>query len=203
MTREITICKENLIKAAGRAYQIGLQTGNGGNLSCRVPGTDTLLIKGSGFSFGECTQDNVVVVDYRGNVVGGEGGKPSRELLTHLCIYKLRPDIGAIFHSHSPWAIAYAEDSLEIPLLTGHAKAKLGPIPVIIEGGQATSTFTDAVKELLTANPGLGAFVQKGHGIFSLGADIIQAEHNAELVEETAQIAFLIGLKKKNGSSSV
>lgn len=195
MTKEITPAKEELIKAANRAYQIGLQTGNGGNLSCRVQGADTLLIKGSGVSFGECTRDNFVTVNYRGEVVE-EGGTPSRELFTHLCIYQLRPDVGAIFHSHSPWSTAYAEDSKEIPLMTGHSKAKLGPIPVISEGGQASKDFIDEVKELLMKNPGLGAFVQKGHGIFSLGTDITQAEHNAELVEETAQIAFLIGLKK-------
>ena len=195
MTEEITLVKEELIKAAGRAYQIGLQTGNGGNLSCRLQGTDTILIKGSGVSFGECTPENFVTVNYQGKVVG-EGGKPSRELLTHLCIYQLRPDIGAIFHSHSPWSIAYAEDSQEIPLMTGHSIAKLGPIPVIFEASQASRDFIDVVKELLMENPGLGAFVQKGHGIFSLGVDIIQAEHNAELVEETAQIAFLIGLQK-------
>jgi L-ribulose-5-phosphate 4-epimerase len=200
MKKEITILKEELIKAAKRAYQIGLQTGNGGNLSCRVQGTDTILIKGSGVSFGECTQDNVVRVNLHGEVVG-EGGKPSRELLTHLCIYKLRPDINGIFHSHSPWSIAYAEDSQEIPLLTGHSKAKLGPLPVIIGDGQATKDFTDRVKDLLIENSGLGAFVQKGHGIFVLGTDITQAEHNAELVEETAQIAFLIQLKKAIGSS--
>ena len=200
MITEITMFKEQLIKAARRAYQIGLQKGNGGNLSCRIPGTETVLIKASGVSFGECTLENLVLVDFQGEV-SGEAGKPSRELSTHLCIYKMRPDIQAIFHSHSPWSIAYAEDSLEIPLLTGHSNAKLGPIPVIIENGQAANDFTNDVKCLLTGNPGLKAFVQKGHGIFSLGTDIIQAEHNAELVEETAQIAFLTGLKKAAGSS--
>jgi L-fuculose-phosphate aldolase/L-ribulose-5-phosphate 4-epimerase len=200
MITEITMFKEQLIKAARRAYQIGLQKGNGGNLSCRIPGTDTVLIKASGVSFGECTLDNLVMVDFQGEV-SGEAGKPSRELSTHLCIYKMRPDIQAIFHCHSPWSIAYAEDSLEIPLLTGHSNAKLGPLPVIIENGQAANDFTNDVKRLLTGNPGLKAFVQKGHGIFSLGTDIIQAEHNAELVEETAQIAFLTGLKKAAGSS--
>ena len=200
MTKEITIFIDGLIDAAQRAYQIGLQTGNGGNLSCRIPETENILIKGSGVSFGECSADNVVMVNMQGEVVWGEG-KPSRELRTHLCIYELRPDIGAIFHSHSPWAIAYAEDSHQIPLPTGHSKSKLGPIPVIIEDRQASIDFTNDVKTLLTENPGLKAFVQRGHGIFSLSTDIIQAEHNAELVEETAQIAFLIQLKKAIGSS--
>jgi L-ribulose-5-phosphate 4-epimerase len=195
MTREINTIIEEMIKTASRAYQLGLQTGNGGNLSCRVPASDTIIIKGSGLSFGECRQDNFVLVTIDGEVIGG-AGKPSRELLTHLSIYRLRPDIHGIFHTHSPWSIACANDSREIPLLTGHAKAKLGPVPVLRSEDQATADFAGAVEKLLTEKPKLRAFVQSGHGIFGLGEDITQAEHTVELVEETSQIAFLIGLRK-------
>lgn len=197
MTSEINTIKEDMIKAASRAYQIGLQTGNGGNLSCRVPASGTIIIKGSGLSFGECRHDNFVLVTIDGEVIGGTG-KPSRELLTHLCIYQLRPDIHGIFHTHSPWSIACADGSRDIPLITGHAKAKLGPVPVIRGEDQGTVDFARTVEKLLSEKPTLRAFVQSGHGIFGLGEDIIQAEHNVELVEETSQIAFLIGLKKVN-----
>lgn len=197
MNSEILAIKKDMLQAASRAYQIGLQTGNGGNLSCRVPGTDTIIIKGSGLSFGECSQDNFVMVNIKGELIG-DSGKPSRELLTHLSIYQLRHDIHGIFHTHSPWSIAYAENSREIPLITGHSRSKLGPIPVIRDEEHATKNFAAAVKGLLTEKPDLKAFVQSEHGIFGLGKDIIQAEHNAELVEETAQIAFLISLRKTN-----
>ncbi len=195
MTSDINTIKDEMIKAASRAYHIGLQTGNGGNLSCRIPGTDTIIIKGSGLSFGECSHDNFVMVTIQGEVIENTG-KPSRELLTHLSIYQTRADIHGIFHTHSPWSIAYADGSHEIPLLTGHSKAKLGPVPVILDENQATGDFAETVKKLLSEKPELGAFVQSGHGIFALGKDITHAEHNAELVEETAQIALLISLKK-------
>ena len=197
MTSDIIAIKNDMIQTASRAYQIGLQTGNGGNLSCRVPGTDTIIIKGSGLSFGECSQDNFVMVNIKGEVIG-DRGTPSRELLTHLSIYELRPDIHGIFHTHSPWSIAYVDNSSEVPLVTGHTKSKLGPIPVIRDEDHSTKNFAAAVKDLLTEKPDLKAFIQSEHGIFGLGKDIIQAEHNAELVEETAQIAFLISLKKIN-----
>lgn len=197
MSRAIKVIKKDMIKAASRAYQIGLQTGNGGNLSCRIPGTDTIIIKGSGYSFGECTEDNFVTVNLEGEVLDG-GGKPSVELVTHLCVYRNRPDIHAIFHTHSPWSTAYAQDSDEIPLLTGHSKAKLGPIPIIRVTEQAAAVFVEAVDSLLKDNSDLWAFIQSGHGIFSFGEDIIQAEHNAELIEETAQIALLIELRRGN-----
>lgn len=195
MGDEITRIKGDMIKAASRAYQIGLQTGNGGNLSSKVPGTDKIIIKGSGLSFGECDMDNFVTVNLDGEVVDG-GGKPSRELLTHLAVYGRRSDIHGIFHSHSPWSIAYAEDAAEIPLITDHARSKLGPIPVIRVEGHGTKIFAEAVEKLLTEKPELGAFVQTKHGIFGLGKNIIHAEHNAELIEETAQIALLVSLRR-------
>ncbi|MEE4165503.1 MAG: class II aldolase/adducin family protein [Desulfocapsaceae bacterium] len=193
---KVSDIQKDMIKTALRAYQIGLQSGNGGNLSCRVPGTDTVIIKGSGLSFGECSQDNFVVVNMKGEVTG-DGGKPSRELLTHLCIYRLRPDILGIFHTHSPWSIACADGTDEIPLLTGHSRSKLGPVPVLREQTQATADFAETVENLLTKKPRIAAFVQSGHGIFALGSTIIEAEHHAELVEETAQIALLISLKTR------
>ena len=195
MTDEIKKIKDDMIKAASRAYHLGLQTGNGGNLSSRVPGTDKIIIKGSGLSFGECNQDNFVMVDINGEVIG-EGGKPSRELLTHLAVYRNRSDIHGIFHTHAPWSIAYADDATEIPLITDHSRSKLGPIPVIRVKGHGTKVFAEAVEKLMAEKPELGAFVQTGHGIFGLGKNIILAEHNAELIEETAQIAMLISLRK-------
>ncbi|NNL76972.1 MAG: class II aldolase/adducin family protein, partial [Desulfobacterales bacterium] len=123
-------------------------------------------------------------------------GKPSKEIRTHLAIYRHRPDVNGIFHSHSPWAIACAEDATEIRTLALHAHAKLGVIPVLKVDGYADDAVAQAVKALLKAHSGLQAFVQQKHGIFSLAQTITLAEHHAELVEETAQIAWLVELKK-------
>ena len=195
MTDPIEQEKKELLTCARRAYTIGLQTGNGGNLSARVAGTDTVVIKGSGHSFGECSMDNLVTVNLDGEIIEGPG-KPSREIKTHLAIYRLRPDVDGIFHSHSPWAIAYAEDANEIVPLALHAQSKLGIIPILKVDGHADETVEQAVAALLKANPDLKAFVQAKHGIFGLARTITLAEHHAELVEETAQIGWLVELKK-------
>ena len=96
--------KHSLLTNAKRAYEIRLQTGNGGNLSARVPGADLIIIKASGCSFDQCTADNLITVTLAGDYVDGDG-LPSQELATHLAIYRLRPDAQAVFHSHSPWTI--------------------------------------------------------------------------------------------------
>jgi len=195
MTDEIAKVKEELLACARRAYAIGLQTGNGGNLSARLTGAEQVVIKGSGTSFGECTMDNLVTVNLDGEMLDGPG-KPSKEIRTHLAIYRHRPDVNGIFHCHSPWAIAYAEDATEIRTLALHARSKLGVIPVLKVDGYADDAVAQAVEALLKVHADLKAFVQKKHGIFGLAQTITQAEHHAELVEETAQIAWLVELKK-------
>lgn len=196
MNKKVLKAKQELVSAAERAYQIGLQTGNGGNLSCRVEGTEAVIIKPSGCSFGECTIENLVTVNLQGEQTDGPG-VPSRELYTHLAIYRKRADVLGIFHCHSPWAIAVAEFETQIPCVTMHSQAKLGPIPVLnVPGGHADERVKNAVNQLVDDQPGLKAFVQARHGIFSLSKSIIVAEHHAELVEETAQIAWLIANRK-------
>jgi L-ribulose-5-phosphate 4-epimerase len=195
MTDSLEQVKKELLACARRAYDIGLQTGNGGNLSARPAGTDQVVIKGSGTSFGECAMDNLVTVNLDGKMIDGPG-KPSREIRTHLAIYRMRPDVNGIFHSHSPWAIAYAEDAEEIQPLALHARSKLGVIPILKVEGHADEAVEKAVEDLLKAHEGLKAFVQAKHGIFGLAPTITLAEHHAELVEETAQIGWLVELKK-------
>jgi len=195
MAGSIEQVKKELLACARRAYAIGLQTGNGGNLSARPAGSDQVVIKGSGTSFGECTLDNLVTVNLDGEMIDGPG-RPSREIKTHLAIYRLRPDVNGIFHSHSPWAIAYAEDADQIQPLALHAQSKLGVIPVLKVDGHADEAVEKAVENLLEAHAGLKAFVQARHGIFGLASTITLAEHHAELVEETAQIGWLVDLKK-------
>jgi len=191
------LVKKDIVACAKRAYGIGLQTGNGGNLSGRIAGTDHIVIKPSGYSFGECTPDNLITVNLTGELVEGEGA-PSRELMTHLAIYNTRPDVLGIFHCHSPWSIACAEFESEIPCVTLHSEAKIGSIPVLKVTGHADQTVKDAVEALLSQTSDLKAFVQARHGIFGLAGSITLAEHTAELVEETARIAWLIASRKQH-----
>ena len=181
--------KHSLLTNAKRAYEIRLQTGNGGNLSGRVPGADLIVIKASGCSFDQCTAENLVTVTLDGEIIDG-GGMPSRELATHLLLYKLRPDVQGVFHSHSPWSIACAGLGDTIPTVTFHAKSKLGRIPVLRLPGESTQANLPAIKALLKADHNLRVFVQDRHGIFSFANSIDLARYNAELVEETAQIAW-------------
>lgn len=201
----ITRVKHSLLANAKRAYEIRLQTGNGGNLSARIPGADLIIIKASGCSFDQCQAENLITVTLDGEPVDGDG-TPSQELATHLAIYQRRPDVFAVFHSHSPWAIACANLNDTIPTVTRHAKSKLGRIPVLRLPSESTRARAAAVESLLTADRDLRAFVEDRHGIFSFSSTIELARYHAELVEETAQIAWLMTLNgqlaSKRGSGA-
>jgi L-ribulose-5-phosphate 4-epimerase len=187
--------KSDMRKAARRAYDIRLQSGEGGNLSVRVPGQNLMLIKASGCSFGDMEEENIVLIDFDGNIVLGEK-KPSREYMTHAAIYRRREDVQAIFHSHSPWCTAVAEHFDVIPDTSLPLGMKIGKVPVLNMGeNQADKVVADSVGNFLKENLDVSCFIQKGHGLFAFAGNIIKAEHNAELLEEGAQIGLLGRLK--------
>ena len=175
---------------AERAYRSGIQTGNGGNLSVRIPGSETMLIKAMGGSFADLDEANIVLVDFAGTVLSGTSA-PSREFRSHALIYRMRLDVGAVFHSHSPWSIAWSNHFERMPLVSMHMETKMGDIPIMVSNGHADTTMVDDLAAFLDANPGVKAFIQRRHGIFSMAEDIAAAEMQAELVEECAKIATL------------
>jgi ribulose-5-phosphate 4-epimerase/fuculose-1-phosphate aldolase len=190
--------KQRVVAAAGICYRRGMQTGNGGNLSARVPGMEYMIIKASGVSFAECSADTLVVADFDGNLVAGNG-KPSRESLLHGALYRKLSRVQAIVHCHSPWATGWASTSRPMPFATYHSEIKLkGEIKVFDTGGYAVPpSFFPEILGLFDSCPDLMAFLLKGHGQVALGRDIKEAIHTAELVEETAQIAVIGRLLEK------
>lgn len=185
---------ETLALAAQRAYTRGIQTGSGGNLSARM-GENLMLVKSSGGSFADCdaSGNGFVLTDLDGEVQKGLPGTPTREVFLHGLMYKLRADVNGVVHSHSPWAITWSFTRQELPMITQHLKLKFkSPIPVVeIDSPMVRPEDEEAITELFRKTPKLPAFILVGHGVVALGKDALEAEHNAELVEETAQIAVL------------
>ncbi len=190
--------EKDLIEAAARAYRRGIQTGNGGNLSARIPGKDLMVVKPSGISFIDCNESNLVVTDFDGKVVAGSG-KASREALLHGVLYRNVPSIGGVVHCHAPWAISWSFSRKDLPLVTHHARMKFG-VPVATLDIDAPVVPPEAMPKvvgLFEEHPTLPAFLLVGHGIVAVGKNVLAAEHVAELVEETAQIAWLRELGRK------
>lgn len=93
----------------------GLVVGSGGNVSGRDPETGLIVIKPSGVKFAKLTPETMVVVDPEGKVIEGEM-KPSVDTGIYLYIYKHRPDVFGVTHTHSPYASSFAARGSAFPL---------------------------------------------------------------------------------------
>ena len=200
MTEEVYKIAENLVIASKRAYNRGIQTGSGGNVIARIPGTETMLVKASGGSLGDCTPEGFLITDFDGNLIEGQG-KPTREALLHGYIYRLRPDIHAVVHVHSPYAIGWSSSKKDLPLVTWHARLKNpADYPTLdVHGAMVRPEDIPMVEEMFRKTPDISAFLLADHGVVAMGKDPLSAEHVAELVEETAQVAILNKLVERLG----
>jgi len=184
--------KQSLLLVAKKCSDRGMQTGNGGNLSARIPGQELMLIKASEVSFSHMTLDDFVICDFEGNLVEG-GGKPSKESRLHGAIYKKLSRVGSIVHCHSPWATGWASTMEALPFSTYHSQIKLkGKVEVFDTKSYAVPPeFFPHILNMFDRQPEAMAFLLKGHGLVALGRNITEAANNADLVEETAHIAVL------------
>lgn len=191
MYREFLKAKKDFLNAAVRTYESGIQTGTGGNLSVRIPGTDLMIVKPSGFSYGQCDEENITITDFAGNLQEGVY-KPTRECTLHGNLYKRYPQIGGIVHTHSPYSILISLTSKELELVTMHSALKLKkPIKIVDVTTQAvTEEELPKVFKVLDTAPETAAFILKGHGIVAVANSAVKAGQIAELIEETAMIAW-------------
>lgn len=182
------VCEGNLALA-----RHGLVAWTGGNLSAIDRDRGIIVIKPSGMLYDHMTPADMVVVDLDGKVVEGEHG-PSSDTLSHLQIYAGREDVGAVVHTHSTYATAFAAVGREIPCcLTAIADEFGGPIPC---GGYARIGSDEIGKELLASIGHSPAILMKQHGVFTIGATITKALQAAVMVEDVAKtvaIAHTLG----------
>ncbi|MCT0957283.1 L-ribulose-5-phosphate 4-epimerase [Weissella cibaria] len=171
-----------------------------GNVSEIDRESGLFVIKPSGVDYDDLTPDDMVVVDLDGNVVEGDLN-PSSDTDTHRVLYKEFPDIGGIVHTHSPWAVSFAQAGVDIPAAgTTHADTFYGDIP-------ATSLMTEAeingAYELETGNVIVKTFEDRfidpnevpallvqDHGPFVWGPNAEKAVYNSVVLEEVAQMAY-------------
>jgi L-ribulose-5-phosphate 4-epimerase len=186
--------KRDLIEIAKRACDNQLQVGSGGNLSIRVPGKDLFIIKPSGKGFLDLCLENLLVVNLDGKAVSGDG-KPSKDTMTHAGIYKLRSNVQGILHVHATWALAFALDECEIPLVTEEAIDKIGAIPVVpCIPGKLSQNHQEVAARF--ADPTVRVALLAKHGLIAVGQTLREAAELCELANESAKLAYLRQLRK-------
>lgn len=180
--------KEHLVELHLELPKNNLVVWTGGNISARDAESGLVVIKASGIRYGEMRAEHMVVVDLAGNVVEG-AYKPSSDTASHLYLYRHRPDVGGVVHTHSPYATAFAAVGKPIPCaLTAIADEFGGPIPC---GGFAL-IGDEAIGKVIIESIGKSPSVLlKNHGVFSIGKDAKSAVKAAVMTEDNARTVWL------------
>ena len=192
--------KEEALEANLEIKRQNLAIYTWGNASAFDPVKNVFAIKPSGVPYDKLNTELMIVVDIDGKIVEGKLN-PSSDTKTHMVLYRNFPGIRGITHTHSPYAAAWAQAGMSVPIFgTTHADHGTENIP-------CTKIMSpDAVKndyELETGNLIVEHFKKEnldysftemvlvaGHGPFTWGAVASQSVYHAAVLEEICKIAF-------------
>ncbi len=169
----------------------GLVKMTNGNVSGRDPASGLVAIKPSGYSYEEMTPAHMVVVDLEGRVLEGDL-KPSTDTETHLYVYRHRPDVFGIVHTHSPYATSFAALGQPIPACLTACAMFRGEVPL---GGFAPIGGEEIGREIVAKIGRSLAIVMQNHGVFTIGNSPEQATRMAVDVEDIAMTTHLAMLR--------
>jgi L-ribulose-5-phosphate 4-epimerase len=193
--------KQECYEANLQLPALGLVIYTFGNVSCIDREAGVYAIKPSGVDYAKLTWRDIVVVDLQDNVVEG-ALRPSSDAKTHTVLYNAFENIGGIVHTHSTYAVAWAQARRAVPVYgTTHADHLACDIPCtemmanekingdyeketgfqIIDAFKAQNLNPDEVEMVLVA----------GHGPFTWGINAAKAVYNSKVLEELCKMALL------------
>lgn len=172
-----------------------------GNVSVADRSKQVFAIKPSGIPYEALSADKMVIVDFDGNTIEGDL-RPSSDTKTHAVLYKHWEKIGAIVHTHSTYATAWAQSLRDIPIFgTTHADHNTVDIPcaapmddAMIAGNYEYETgfqIMNCFKEKGLSYEEVEMMIVGNHAPFSWGKDGNKAVYNAAVLEQVAKMAWL------------
>jgi L-fuculose-phosphate aldolase len=181
-----------IVRVGKLLYQKNFIVATDGNISARLPG-DRLLVTPSGCHKGFMNPEDLVITDMNGQVLDSPSGfKPTSEMPMHLEIYRQRPDVNSVVHSHLPTAVALsiAGVPLDQPFLP-EAILTLGPAPTTEYATPSSLENVTAIRDLIADH---NAIILRRHGAITVGADPFDAFMRMESVEHKAHIIMMLQL---------
>ncbi len=172
-----------------------------GNVSEIDKETGLVVIKPSGVSYETMKPEDMVVMNLNGEKVEGELN-PSSDTPTHLELYRRFPEIGGVAHTHSTFAVSFAQAASDIPCYgTTHADFAFGSVPCTrdltkeeIEGEYELNTgkvIAECFETREIDYNAVPAVLVRSHGPFTWGKDGYDAAKNSAILEEVAKMSYL------------
>ncbi len=188
MSAEHRALREEVVRISRRTLDSGLVTGTSGNVSARTEGGG-VLITPSGLDYALMQAEDVVLVDARGRVLKGRH-EPSSEWPMHTGIYRSRPGVGGIVHTHAPYATTLACLGRGIPPVH-YMLAVLseeGRVPLAPYATYGTEELSRLAAEAL--GDSYHACLLQNHGAITVGETMSEAYLRAGILEEMAGLYY-------------
>ncbi|GAA1770218.1 aminotransferase class III-fold pyridoxal phosphate-dependent enzyme [Luedemannella helvata] len=192
--------REHVVAMCRTMLERGYLKATEGNVSVRIPGHRLYAVTPSNYDYDRMRVEDICVVDFDGKHVPDESGaalKPSIECGMHANIYRERPDVNAIVHTHQPYASALAVLRRSIPALSDEQVRFLGKEVAVVDYAPSGTGFLARNVQKKVAS-GDNAFILANHGIVALGTDPDRAVFNMALLEKVS-IAYLMALATESG----
>ncbi|TFL15586.1 class II aldolase/adducin family protein [Pusillimonas caeni] len=182
--------KRKLIDAGKILEDAGQGDLTRGHVSIRVPSDPALfLMKPHSHGFDEITPENIVVCNLEGEKVDGQGKRHS-EVFIHSEIYRLRPDVNSVIHSHPAHAVALSATGRPLRPISQPAVAFADGLPY----------YTDTINLIRSQEMGRGvaralgackAVLMRNHGVALAGKTVEEATILAIMLDNACQIQLL------------
>lgn len=160
----------------------GLVAGAGGNISAREE--DIVWMKPSGLAMDEVMPEDWVGINIKTGLQVHGTLKPTSEVNMHLEIYRVRPEIKAVFHTHSPWVCGVISSGAEFRPMFAEFVCDLGKIDRIPYITPTTKTLAEIVAKKMSQ---CDTLFMENHGIVTIGMTIKQAFYRCAVVEDAAK----------------
>jgi len=177
-------CREMLVVYGQRLLASGLVQGTWGNLSVRL-NEEEMLVTPSGVDYERLQPEDMVVVSIKNLKYDRFGNRPTSEKSLHAGIYRHRPDVGAVIHTHSTYCCAFAAAKMPLEVENPVLAEEIGSIIRVADYARpGTSALSRNTVRALGNGKGC---IMAHHGMVCCGVDLKQTFHICSMIEEAAR----------------
>ena len=191
MSDALQKAKEEVLWGCRLMVERGYLLGTVGNLSARADGTDLVVITPTSLPYDTMTEEDLVVVNLNGEIVSGKH-QPSIECSMHLGVYRARPELRALVHTHSKYAttVSLIKELDIMPAIDTEQSLYLGgDINIVPFAFPRSKELAEYVKEGIGTNAGL---LMANHGALGVGISMKDAVIASDIIERNSEMYLLL-----------
>ena len=190
---DLSSYKQQIVDAAMLLIGSGVMSiSQHGNVSARVAGTETFLLTAGG-SLSNMRPENIALPNLDGRLLEGAVEPASAEIIDmHGVVYRLRPDVGGVVHTHSPFATSFAVAGESIPVIY-EALARFhmtDGVPVAEYGPRGSSESVGNIAKAIRSHANIGGVLLANHGVLAFAESAAAAARANIVIEESAILAL-------------